>query len=347
MRVLDVVIRVDASPTVGHEHAARCVPLAEALCAAGHTVVLASASMSFALRQRYEALGVRFAKLDAAIGSVEDGQETTRLTRARSSDWLVADGHGFNLAWQRVVRRSDARILMLDDQASRPKWDADAILNPNFGITIDAYARSAPNAVVLAGGPYALIGRGFADWRSWSRQIPIIARRVLVMLDEFDPHNLNALVIAAIQGNADITARVVVDEINPHVESLRTMIAAHPEGADRVSLLLSVDDIPSLMAWADVVITDGGTRLAAIAAMKLPALVVHGDTRNTHSLRAYVASGAAWSLGAATSLQASRLHHMVTALCDDHIVRENMSRAGARLVDGGGATRVCGLLESW
>lgn len=347
MRALDVVIRTDASPTVAPEHAARSLPLAEALRAAGHTVALASASVPLALRHRFEAFGVTFVPVDAAIGSVDDAQQTTRLARARSSDWILADGSGFNLSWQRAVRRGDARVLMLDDHAARPAWDADVILNPNIGSTIDAYTRSAPTAVVLAGASYALIGSEFSAWRAWSRQIPIIARRVLVMLSEIDPHNLNALVIAAIQASPDITARIVVDAINPHVESLRTLISADPDNADRISVLTTVEDIPSLMAWGDVAITEGGTRLAAIAAMQLPALVVHGDRRNTHALKAYVGSGAAWSLGAANALQASRLHHMIAALCDDHTVREHMARAGARLVDGGGAERVRGLMESW
>jgi UDP-2,4-diacetamido-2,4,6-trideoxy-beta-L-altropyranose hydrolase len=347
VRALNVVIRTDASATIGLGHAMRCVPLAEVLCGAGHHVVLASAAMPTAVEQRYAAIGARAVSLDVKIGTLGDADATAQVVRDTKADWLVADGYAFNQAWQIVVRAAVPRLLMIDDEATRPAWHADVIVNPNFGTTLDRYAKSAPQAVVLAGAPYALIRSEFIAWRSWPRPHPLLARNVLVTLGGADPGNHTAQLISVLQSAADLSVRVIVGATNPHRALLRTTIDDHAESAQRISLLDHVEDMPSQMAWADVAISAGGTTLWELAAMRLPALVVQLAENQRNGLNAYVGAGAARFLGVAESLQNAQVYRMVTALCDDDTARLSMSRATGALIDGGGPQRVRALMEAW
>jgi len=346
-RMLRVVIRTDASSEIGLGHAMRCLSLAEALCGAGHCVVLASAVMPTAVERRYDALGVKAMMLSVEIGSRDDATQTAALARDSKADWLIADGYHFHRAWQTIVRAAGPRLLMLDDEAIRSEWDADVILNPNPGTPSDAYVQSAPRTLVLAGSPYALLRSEFAAWRSWPRPIPLLARNVLVTLGGADPANHTAHLMNALQGATDLTVRVIIGATNPHLEALRAITRGESERDSHFSLLMHVEDMPSQMAWADVAISAGGTTLWELAAMRLPALVVQLADNQRNRLKAYVEAGAAWSLGVADTLQMLQVHRLATALCDDDTTRLRMSRAASRLVDGGGAERVRGLMESW
>lgn len=342
---MHVVIRVDASPAIGLGHAMRCLSLAEALCSAGHTVQLCSVALPEPLRQRFAALGIHETKIGAPAGSAEDARATAEVVRTSGAAWLVADNYAFETEWQRTVRAAGTRVLLLDDEARLPSWNVDVILNQNLGADAAAYDRRAANARLLCGADYALLRTEFLAHRAAKRAIPAQARNVLVTMGGSDTDNVTAQVLRAVLPVTDLDVRVLVGAANPHGEVLAQQIAQQAADPARVQLLVQASDVPAQMAWADVAISAGGSTLWELAFMQVPSLVVRTADNQQIGVEAYVRAGAAWSLGAAESLNIEVTRARFKTLAADPNARKSMMRAASRLVDGNGSARVVQVME--
>ena len=131
------------------------------------------------------------------------------------------------------------------------------------------YANREAHTRLLLGTRYVLLRREFWPWRGWRREIPAVARKVLVTLGGGDPDNVTLKVIRAlaqveIEG---LEAVVVVGPANPHLEELQAAVKDTPHP---IRLESNVTNMPELMAWADVAITAGGSTCWETAFMGLP-----------------------------------------------------------------------------
>jgi len=342
---MHVVLRVDASPAIGLGHAMRCLSLAEALRSAGHTVGLCSVAMPDALRQRYAALGVHETRIDGQAGSADDAHATADVVRRSDAAWLVGDGYALETAWQRMVRTLDTCVLMLDDEARLPSWDADIILNQNLGADAAMYAHRAAQARVLCGADYALLRSEFTAQRAVTRRVAEQARKVLVTMGGADPDNVTERVLHAVLPVNDLEVRVLVGAANPHGEMLAQVITEVAASTTRARLIVQASDVPAQMSWADLAISAGGSTLWELALMQLPSLVVQTADNQRIALGAYVSAGAAWLLGPATSLDQEVMRARFKTLAADRDARQAMARAASGLVDGNGSTRVVRAME--
>ncbi len=155
-----VLIRADASPTIGSGHIARCVTLARMLRGQGSHVAFACRRLpghrlealnaegfeTFALPERYrdedplqaiESMLPWQFDIDA-LGLLLDGQAPF--------DWIIVDHYGLDHHWQTAARRWAHRIAAVDDLATR-RYSVDLLLNQNLSGLSENYAALLPPAV--------------------------------------------------------------------------------------------------------------------------------------------------------------------------------------------------------
>lgn len=346
-----LLIRTDASPRIGTGHIMRCIALAQAWQLEGGHVVFLSHCESDSLRQRITDAGMEFISIAYSYPDPRDLQTTLDILRMRSTGgrenqkseignltWLVLDGYHFDAVYQQTVRAAGYRLLVVDDMAHLPAYHADILLNQNLGTEKLKYNCDSDTTLLL-GSRYAFLRQEFLAWRGWQREIPEVARKVLVTMGGSDPDNVTLKVIHALEqvNVGGLETVVVVGNSNPHYKKLQSAISnLH----FNIRLERNTSSMPELMAWADVAVTAGGITCWELAFMKLPGLVLAIAENQLSIVEQLKTRGMAVNLGwhqQVTSLDISQSLMYLLTSAERRTVLAHQSRAQ---IDGDGVDRV-------
>src|ERR1035437_492179 len=265
-----LLIRADASARMGTGHVMRCLALAQGWQRHAGKVLVLQAETTPALEQLLAREGVVLARLEARPGTVADAEHTIAFARKHSAAWVVADGYHFDANYQRAIKAAGLRLLLFDDYGHADFYSADLVLNQNLGADPALYQRREAHTRLLLGTRYVLLREEFLDMQDWKREIPAVGNKVLVTMGGSDPDNVTGKVIQALKQFSEIETKVVIGGSNPHVQSLQSSIIHHPSS---IQLVVDANNMPELMAWADVAIAAGGSTSWELAFMGLPSLV--------------------------------------------------------------------------
>jgi len=333
-----LVIRVDSNTEIGTGHVMRCLALAQAWKDSGGEVTFITACESKGLLDRLSNEGFQIIRLDYPYPDPADWEATSEVLAAHPNVWVVLDGYHFDPAYQRRIKEVGHPLLVIDDMAHLEHYYADIVLNQNLHAEQLHYS-CEPYTQLLLGTQYVLLRREFLQWQGWKREIPKMARKVLVTLGGSDPDNQTLKVIRVLQ-QVDVDgleAVVVVGPSNRHFRELQSAIC-NPQSAIRV--VQNVTDMPELMAWADVAVSAGGSTCWEMAFMGLPNLVVVLADNQRNIAEGLDAVGATVNLGSYENLSTAEIAQALTRLLVAAEMRAEMARRGRELVDGEGVARV-------
>lgn len=338
-----LLIRADASASVGVGHVMRCLALAQAWQETGAAVHLAMRDCPDGLRMRLEQEGVIPHGLSTEPGSATDATTTAELAVRLGAVWVVVDGYAFGVAHQQASREAGCRVLFVDDYGHADAYTADLLLNQNVYATSTLYDARSGDTQLLLGLQYALLRREFWPWRAWVRETVPQATRVLVTLGGGDPSNVTGRVIDAIGRleGAAVEAVVLVGAGNPHAQVLRRSCQAAPH----IQMHQNVSDMPRLMAWADVAVAAAGSTSWELAFMQLPSITCAIAENQVPIAHALEQEGVTHYLGWHEDVSAECVADMLDKLLRAEPHRAAMSRRGRELVDGRGAQRVVDAMQ--
>ena len=271
-----LIIRADATTEIGTGHVMRCFALAQAWQEKGGQVVFLSHCESEALQNRIIDEGFDLIPINTPHPDPSDLEQTLQALKCHAQcskpsapTWLALDGYHFTPEYQKAIRDPGIRLLVIDDMNHLPSYHADILLNQNINAELLHYTCESDTRLLL-GTKYALLRKEFWPWQGFKREIPEVARKILVTLGGGDPDNVTLKVIEAIKllNMSDLEVKVIVGPLNPHLDILRDSMGSAP---CPMSCIHSTTNMPELMAWADLAVTAGGEHLLGIA--------VHGCRR--------------------------------------------------------------------
>jgi len=342
-----LLIRADASKNIGTGHIMRMVALGQAWRDSGGKSVFLCAEITPALGKRLKEEGFSCERLDASPGSDEDIELTcSAISRhGNCSALVVLDGYQFGSGFQAKLKRRGCHLLVMDDYGHADAHHADWVLNQNISASENLYQTNADHARLLLGTKFALLRSEFLKFRGWSRKIPKVARNILVTLGGADPANVTARIVQSL-ATLDFQVRVIVGGSNPHLESIRHAVEAFGNERARFELLVDSNNMPELMAWADLAIAAGGSTAWELAFMGLPGIFfVLADNQQAIAV-ALEQKGLGICLGwPSDDLSFSRLTLAVSQLANDQTKRQILSAQGRFVVDGLGSQRLVGILK--
>jgi RimJ/RimL family protein N-acetyltransferase len=207
------------------------------------------------------------------------------------------------------------------------------------------YANRGVDTQLLLGTRYALLRSEFWQWQGWQRSLSSRASKVLVTLGGSDADNVTLKVIQALQPvevNA-LEAVVVIGGSNSHYEQL---LSASQKSLFPIRIEKNASNMPELMAWADVVVTAGGSTCWELAFMGLPSVILilaenqRAIAQKLDQMQVSINLG--WHEDVSTGEIALAVSHLLIAT---H-TRVEMARCGQELIDGQGSKRVLRHLEA-
>ena len=334
------MIRADASAQIGTGHLMRCIALAQAWRRAGGGVWFVCCEIPLALENRLRAERFGLRKLQVERGSKEDAVRAVAMAQELGAMWVVADGYCFCVDYQLSIKEAGLRLLVIDDYGHTDHYHADLVLNQNLSARAELYAGRDAYTRLLLGTRYVMLREEFLEYRGGRRDIPLVARKVLMTLGGSDPDNVTGKVVEALRG-LNVEARIVVGGTNPHIERLRAGIG----NLKNSELIVDATNMPELMVWADIAVAAGGSTCWELAFVGLPSLVLVLGEDQSKIATALQKHGVAENLGWAYQVSEERIQQTLEGLLTDANRRREMSASGRRMVDGAGAQRVAEALR--
>jgi UDP-2,4-diacetamido-2,4,6-trideoxy-beta-L-altropyranose hydrolase len=334
-----LIIRADASASVGTGHVMRCLALAQAWAQQGGSVHFVSQCDASAIRERVDREGFAF----HAVDNSNAGWTAVERLAADQASVLVLDGYTFTAADHAAGRRLGVPVMAVDDNAHLPRYAADIILNQNL-CAPELHYSAPPETRLLLGTEYALIRREFIDCTVPDRSARSAGRlNLLVTLGGGDPDNVTLKVVEACKRTPDCEVIVVAGGANRNLLSLQTAVAGH----SHIQVRSAVFEMPALMAWADFAVTAAGSGCWEACYMGLPAITIvmaANQERNAHAL---AEANVTFNLGWHTSVSMEHIASAIDALAQASARRSTMTQRGPALVDGKGAARVTRILRQF
>ncbi len=317
---MKIAFRADASPSIGTGHVMRCLALAQEL------------------QSRQARIEFVSSDLPGHLASLISQSGFTLSDEVPGCDWLVVDHYGLDVAWERRARARAAKIMAIDDQARRAH-DCDLLLDQNVLSGGNAYESLVPEASRLCFGPrYALLRRAFADERARAPARSGEIRRVLVCFGGTDPHNHTAAALEALRREAQRLD--VVDVVIGPASRFADEIAKACRLLSGAKLHRGSDDLPALLARADLAIGAGGTMVWERACMGAPTLAFGIAANQVPVLEALFKAGLAAGEASMPQPQTEGIAKWVRVALQDAQGMRAMAARAAELVDGQGARRV-------
>jgi len=322
----------------------RCLALAQAWQDAGGKAVFAMGQTSSSLCERMRAEGMEVVVLENTPGSCADARRVARFTEERRAEWVVVDGYHFDADYQRELKAAGQRVLFIDDNGHASHYAADLVLNQNVYADQSFYPSREAYTRLLLGSSYVLLRREFQPWRSWKRELPSVARKLLVCMGGSDPGNVTAKVIPSLRSipveNLEVV--IVAGGNNPHLKSLEAAIRLSDGG---FRLVNDVVNMPELMAWADVMLAAAGSISWEICAMALPALLVVTAPNQTRAAHRLAELGCALTFDSDPEKIATAVTTVLLSLLNSQNSRQGLSLKARGLVDLEGSARVVSILR--
>jgi len=297
-----ILIRCDASLSIGSGHVMRCRTLARELQSRGAEVLFLcrrqAGDLIALLEQEFavfplpelplldgEGLGGRD-RYRAWLGCSQEQDAVDCLQALGSAgigdaDWLVADHYGLDASWETLLLEGQAgeappKLLVIDDLADRPH-QADLLLDQNFFGQATEHRYEGlllPHCRQLLGPHFALLGPEYA------LLYPLVPartelRRVLVFFGGVDPDNLTGLTLEALMDPAlaHLAVDVVLGHQSPHRQEVADLVAQRPY----TTLHGPLPSLAGLGARADLTIGAGGSTTWERICLGLPTIVLVTD----------------------------------------------------------------------
>ncbi len=340
-----IVIRTDASASIGSGHVMRCLSLAGALRRLGRSVHFAIAEAGPALEQRIRGEGYHLTSLPVRDpGGAADLDQTVGLARAAGARVAVVDGYHFDEVYQRGLREAVERLVQIDD-LGEAVGVADVVVNHSLHAEDETYRRrSRSGAKLLLGPRYALLRGEFRAARARAARRGRRPPRLLVTMGGADPVDMTARVVAVLAGDRSAPpATVVVGAAYRHLDRLRRAAHGVPQ---RLELRVDEPRMADLMLEAELAVAAGGGTAWELCCLGVPSLLVALAPNQLPITARAALVGVAVDLGWHADVTEDRLAAEIGRLARDEARRAAMAERGRALVDGEGADRVAAAIAA-
>ncbi|CAG1001323.1 UDP-2,4-diacetamido-2,4, 6-trideoxy-beta-L-altropyranose hydrolase [Burkholderiales bacterium] len=338
MNAAHIILRADATRSLGLGHVKRCLALGLALreCGAEVSLVFRRSDVDVEALARESGIACQAIGTDAAWQ--EDAAATARIARSCGAAWVVVDHYGFDARWHgQVAAAGGIAIAAIDDLADRP-LEVSLLVDPNHAADHRSKysGRLAGKPRMLAGPRYALLAPVYA-------YAPRLALRdevasIGIFMGGADAAGMSTLALEACRHHArfDGPIEIATTRASPHLDALQRSCASD----SRLTLTVDVPNLAAFFARHDLQIGAGGGATWERCCLGAPTLALRCAANQDAVIPALAALGAVAALPGDGPPTAAGIGEAVRRLIDDPAARRRLAETSRAIVDGRGAQRV-------
>lgn len=334
-RFLKVLIRCDASATIGGGHVIRCLALAEALSDRGADITFAVSSDSLNVVDELHRTPYRIES-----GFQTDASDTHRLQALSRDrfDIAIIDHYGIGKSEERSIREAAKSIIVITDAPDR-SHDCDVLLDATLGRLSAEYDRIIPTECLrLCGSSYALLRPPFRNLRREIKPPRVENASVLVSFGLTDNLNATSLTLRVLAGMSDVQHVVaVLGSKAPHLAEVRSIVDQFPW----MKIVTDADaqTMASLMSECDLVLGAPGSASYERCCLGRSSVLIQLADNQASNAKAIVDAGAASLAGIWPDIAPDVLHRHISELIVSQKRLQAMHEAALLVTDGSGAKR--------
>ncbi len=348
-----IAFRVDASSEIGSGHFMRSLSLADELIKQGMEIYFISRSLPEYLKAILNQKNIENLALPEEVNSYcsdelthsnwlkasqeQDAKVTIQALFGKSCDWLVVDHYALDNRWERAIRNSVKKIMVIDDLADR-LHDCDILLDQNYYVDMqNRYNDKAPEDCKLLLGPqFALLREEF---RAFRKQAKVRNGKVNKILVFFGGGDVGDYIFQVIETLSEINPKPRIDFVigaqNSFKESIGNACAKHGFVCH-----LETFRMAELMYEADLAIGAGGSASWERCCLGLPSLLVALADNQIAIAKALSSINACVYIGNGDEVSLLNLKQHLTKLLATPKLVEKMSENAFSVSDGLGVYRV-------
>lgn len=357
-----VMVRCDASISIGTGHLFRCRALAREFKDRGHRVVFfcrdhADSLHVQLLNDEFELVNLprcSSSSLDKprtlysqwlACTQLEDAEDCIEVVRGSIDlciDFVIVDHYGLDQQWEMHIadHLHSPKLLAIDDLANRRHYVDWLVDSGRIATWSDsAYSnRVNSNCQLLLGPRYSSLGSEYRNQYCFTKSRNKL-KRVLVFFGGVDQSNWCSVALSALRCPQflDLEVDVVLGKNAPHSAQIKELVATNP-------LWSFFQDVPSLcpfIARADVALGAAGVHSWERACLGLPAVAVAVAENQIELLKTLKNVGAVLTIRDSMAEDVSdQFTDVLTGLLQNGDRLKSMSLASESIVDVYGVYRV-------
>lgn len=351
-----IFIRADASKEIGTGHLMRCLSLSEELSLFCFNIVFVCREITEHLRKIVERKGFGILKLNCSYpaGSIEDAEQTiAQLVNefgVLKDDWFIIDSYNIDFVWEREVKNSCCKMVVIDDLANR-KHDCHVLIDTNLhennqmkydGLLLDSTVR-------LIGPEYSLLRNEFKEVLNsavhYSSRSNI--ETIFVCFGGTDPTSETLRVVNVLHTmlkGSSLKVNVVVGESNTDKAVLQEICGE----SENLNLFVQPPSIARIMIESDLAICSGGSLTWERYCMGLPGLIITVADNQVSIALQCEQFGVDHYLGKSSEITELEISKALRNLLYDVVDLEGRRIKARSVVDGLGVSRVVKmLLKGW
>jgi UDP-2,4-diacetamido-2,4,6-trideoxy-beta-L-altropyranose hydrolase len=352
---MNVAFRTDATKKIGTGHFMRCLTLADALAQRGVQILFICRDLPLHLQNMLEKKGMELALIGyhadptpiddlphshwLGTSQASDAEATLQTLSDHIWDWLIVDHYALDARWEKAMRLSSIRkIMVIDDLADRIH-DCDILLDQNFYSDMRSrYTGIVPDHCQLFLGPrYALLREEFLKLREQIKPRKGPVKRILVFFGGVDADNYTGQAIDALatMEEKDLQVDVVIGTLHPYLTEIELKCAKYG-----FICHVQTDRMAELMAEADLSIGAGGSASWERCCLGLPTLIISIADNQIDIAEALDLNNCGVYFGQTKMVNTKKIKQKFMAFLRDREKLEILSRRSLSLVDGKGINRI-------
>lgn len=318
-----LIVRADASPSIGLGHIMRSLAYAAAARERGSdTLFITTGGLGTELASRH----------GFAVLGVSNSEDTSWRRLLTPGDVVLFDAYHLSPRALSASARSDVLTVVMDDAVRA--GHVDVVICPELSAAPDGLPAAC---TALCGMEYAPIRREFSSRRRL-RGTPAERGSLVIVLGGTDTTGLTPAVARAVAGERPRSFSNIQAILGPGVVD-----GEQRDLADDVLLVRDPPRIHELFDHALAAISAAGMTAWELYCMGVPTAIIEVSANQSAAAAAASAAGAAIYLGVGSAALAA-IPRAVDSL-EDPLVRSRLSTAALAFVDGQGAHRVIDELD--